>query len=227
MLHKRCTMCSMSSVVPKLSTCCPSRAFAKRRRLSSGMAARFCCVLPAGKRLLLLAPVQPGPESSPSLWAVSHEWSQLSRSRAGLLLGTATCLTRSFPCLQVIGLEKALHFFWEQRIQHFFLRWPDFVRFWNVYYWVAHGSNTIGALLALFFIRPAIYQVRFSVVCFHHDTGKEQHAAVIDRGCMPVLLTLSSLKTPAPALLVVSAEAHCCQAPPLHQRACMLPSCPG
>jgi hypothetical protein len=63
-----------------------------------------------------------------------------------------------FP--QVIGLEKALHFFWEQRIQHFFLRWPDFVRFWNVYYWVAHGSNTIGALLALFFIRPAIYQVR-------------------------------------------------------------------
>jgi PAP2 superfamily len=61
---------------------------------------------------------------------------------------------------QVIGLEKALHFFWEQRIQHFFLRWPDFVRFWNVYYWVAHGSNTIGALLALFFIRPAIYQVR-------------------------------------------------------------------
>lgn len=61
---------------------------------------------------------------------------------------------------QVIGLEQALHFFWEQRIQHFFLRWPDFVRFWNVYYWVAHGSNTIGALLALFFIRPAIYQVR-------------------------------------------------------------------
>jgi hypothetical protein len=61
---------------------------------------------------------------------------------------------------QVIGLEKALRFFWEQRIQHFFLRWPDFVRFWNVYYWVAHGSNTIGALLALFFIRPAIYQVR-------------------------------------------------------------------
>lgn len=60
----------------------------------------------------------------------------------------------------MIGLEKALHFFWEQRIQHFFLRWPDFVRFWNVYYWVAHGSNTIGALLALFFIRPAIYQVR-------------------------------------------------------------------
>lgn len=60
---------------------------------------------------------------------------------------------------QVIWLEKALHFFWEQRIQHFFLQWPDFVRFWNVYYWVAHGSNTIGALLALFFIRPAIYQV--------------------------------------------------------------------
>lgn len=60
---------------------------------------------------------------------------------------------------QVVDLEKALGFFWEQRIQHFFLQWPDFVRFWNVYYWVAHGSNTIAALLALFFIRPAIYQV--------------------------------------------------------------------
>lgn len=59
----------------------------------------------------------------------------------------------------MIGLEKALGYFWEQRIQHFFLQWPDFVRFWNVFYWVAHGSNTIGALLALFFIRPAIYQV--------------------------------------------------------------------
>jgi hypothetical protein len=66
---------------------------------------------------------------------------------------------RFTPTMQVIGLEKALHYFWEERIQHFFLRWPDFVRFWNVYYWVAHGSNTIGALLALFFIRPGIYQV--------------------------------------------------------------------
>ena len=61
--------------------------------------------------------------------------------------------------VQVIHLEKALGYFWEQRIQQFFLYWPDFVRFWNVYYWVAHGSNTIGALLALFFLRPAIYQV--------------------------------------------------------------------
>lgn len=39
------------------------------------------------------------------------------------------------------------------------VQWPDFVRFWNVFYWAAHSSNTIIALLALFFIRPMLYQV--------------------------------------------------------------------
>ncbi len=39
------------------------------------------------------------------------------------------------------------------------VQWPDFVRFWNVFYWAAHSSNTIIALLALFFIRPLLYQV--------------------------------------------------------------------
>ena len=49
------------------------------------------------------------------------------------------------------------------------------MRFWNVYYWVAHGSNTIGALLALFFIRPAIYQVR---VCTHQQSQDEMAISV-------------------------------------------------
>mmetsp|Transcript_6377 Transcript_6377/g.18355 ORF Transcript_6377/g.18355 Transcript_6377/m.18355 type:complete len:433 (-) Transcript_6377:2475-3773(-) len=60
--------------------------------------------------------------------------------------------------LMVINFESNMGFFFEQRIQHYFLQWPDFVRFWNVFYWAAHSSNTIIALLALFFIRPLLYQ---------------------------------------------------------------------
>lgn len=60
--------------------------------------------------------------------------------------------------VMVIKLEQHLGIFFEQRMQRFFLQWPDFVRFWNVFYWTAHSSNTIIALLALFFTQPLLYQ---------------------------------------------------------------------
>ena len=52
--------------------------------------------------------------------------------------------------VQVIGLERRLGSFHEQSVQHWFLRWPDFIRFWNVYYGTAHFVVTVVALVYLF-----------------------------------------------------------------------------
>lgn len=52
--------------------------------------------------------------------------------------------------LQVIGLERRLGSFHEAAIQRRFLRWPDFIEFWNVYYGTAHFVVTVVALVYLF-----------------------------------------------------------------------------
>jgi len=52
--------------------------------------------------------------------------------------------------LEVIDLERRLGTFHEAAVQHWFLRWPDFIRFWNVFYGTAHFIVTVGALVYLF-----------------------------------------------------------------------------
>lgn len=52
--------------------------------------------------------------------------------------------------LEVIDLERRLGTFREESVQDWFLRWPDFVKFWNVFYGTAHFVVTVVALVYLF-----------------------------------------------------------------------------
>jgi len=58
---------------------------------------------------------------------------------------------------RVIRLEKLLGLFHEQRIQEFFLRWPWFVRWLNIYYGTAHFIVTIGVFVLLYWKRPKVF----------------------------------------------------------------------
>src|SRR5690242_9277189 len=46
---------------------------------------------------------------------------------------------------EVIKLEKAVGLFHEETIQHWFLDWSWFMRFWNVFYGTFHFIVPIGA----------------------------------------------------------------------------------
>lgn len=51
---------------------------------------------------------------------------------------------------QIIDFERRLGSFHEESIQDWFLRWPDFVKFWNIFYGTAHFIVTVAALVYLF-----------------------------------------------------------------------------
>jgi hypothetical protein len=59
----------------------------------------------------------------------------------------------------IIQVERALGFFVEPHLQHWYLSLPfhGFIRFWNIYYGSFHFVVTIGALLLLFFRAPERY----------------------------------------------------------------------
>lgn len=59
--------------------------------------------------------------------------------------------------LDVITFEEALGLFHERTIQHWFLSWSWFIRFWNIYYGTFHFIVTAGALVACFRLRPTRY----------------------------------------------------------------------
>jgi len=52
--------------------------------------------------------------------------------------------------VQIIELEQWLGTFHEESIQDWFLRWPNFVKFWNIFYGTAHFVVTVVALVYLF-----------------------------------------------------------------------------
>jgi hypothetical protein len=60
---------------------------------------------------------------------------------------------------RVIALEQRLGLFHEQAVQSWFLGWPWFLRFWNVYYGTLHFVITIAVLLALFRRWPTAYRL--------------------------------------------------------------------
>jgi len=60
----------------------------------------------------------------------------------------------------VIELEKALGFFWEERIQAAFLGWHSWIVLWNIFYASAHNTVTIFVIFFLFFQNPAAYNRR-------------------------------------------------------------------
>ncbi|HEX2700859.1 MAG TPA: phosphatase PAP2 family protein [Acidimicrobiales bacterium] len=68
--------------------------------------------------------------------------------------------------VDVIALERRLGAFRERSIQHWFLRWPDFVRFWNVFYGTAHFVVTVVALVYMFRRMSARYPLwRNTLAC--------------------------------------------------------------
>jgi hypothetical protein len=52
--------------------------------------------------------------------------------------------------IDIIDLERRLGTFHEESIQDWFLQWPDFVKFWNVFYGTAHFVVTVVALVYMF-----------------------------------------------------------------------------
>ena len=68
--------------------------------------------------------------------------------------------------LQVIGLERRLGSFHEESIQDWYLRWPDFIKFWNIFYGTAHFVVTVVALVYLFRRMSARYPLwRNTLAC--------------------------------------------------------------
>ena len=66
----------------------------------------------------------------------------------------------------VIDLERRLGSFREQQIQDWFLRWPGFIKFWNVFYGTAHFIVTVVALVYMFRRMSARYPLwRNTLAC--------------------------------------------------------------
>jgi hypothetical protein len=59
---------------------------------------------------------------------------------------------------QMIELERAIGLFHEETVQHWFLDWSWFMRFWNVFYGTFHFIVPIAALLYLFHRVPEHYR---------------------------------------------------------------------
>jgi hypothetical protein len=58
---------------------------------------------------------------------------------------------------RVIAVERAIGTFHERYVQHLFLGWREFIRFWDVYYGTFHFVVTVVALVWLFKRMPARY----------------------------------------------------------------------
>lgn len=67
---------------------------------------------------------------------------------------------------EIIALERSLGLFHEQTIQSWFLDWPWFLRFWNVFYGTFHFVVTIGALAWLFVRHARDYRVWRNTLAF-------------------------------------------------------------
>jgi PAP2 superfamily len=66
----------------------------------------------------------------------------------------------------VIDIERTLGLFHEESIQGFFLDWPRFIQFWNVFYGTFHFAVTIGVLVWLFFRWRPQYAVWRNTLAF-------------------------------------------------------------
>ncbi|NOX29954.1 MAG: hypothetical protein GXP35_07900, partial [Actinobacteria bacterium] len=58
---------------------------------------------------------------------------------------------------RIINLEKWLGTFQEQTIQSWFLAYPWFIQFWNVYYGTAHFVVTLSVFILLFIKRSDVF----------------------------------------------------------------------
>jgi len=58
----------------------------------------------------------------------------------------------------VLAVEKALGFFWEEKIQGAFLDYHGWIKLWNIFYGTMHNVVTISTILYLFFMKPVAYQ---------------------------------------------------------------------
>ncbi len=67
---------------------------------------------------------------------------------------------------RVIRLEQWLGIFREQEVQSWFLGWPWFLRFWNIYYGTLHFVVPIGVLVVLFRRWPADYRLWRNTLAF-------------------------------------------------------------
>jgi len=67
---------------------------------------------------------------------------------------------------RVIQLEQWLGLFHEQQVQSWFLAWPWFLRFWNIYYGTLHFIVPIVVLIALFRRWPAAYRLWRNTLAF-------------------------------------------------------------
>ena len=66
----------------------------------------------------------------------------------------------------VIRVERDLHLFHEQQIQHWFLGWRAFIQFWNLFYGTFHFVVTAGCIVWLFVRFPERYRRwRNALVC--------------------------------------------------------------
>jgi hypothetical protein len=74
----------------------------------------------------------------------------LQGSASGTGLTSSATRTAYAHARSIIHLERDLHLFHEQSIQHVFIHAKLFLQFWNVYYGTAHFVITAGALIWLF-----------------------------------------------------------------------------
>ena len=80
----------------------------------------------------------------------------LSRNTAGSAMEGSTEVALAHA-EQVIEIEKAFGFFWEQNIQEAFLGWHSWIVLWNIFYASAHNTVTIFVIFFLFFQNPVAY----------------------------------------------------------------------
>jgi PAP2 superfamily len=81
----------------------------------------------------------------------------LQGSAAGTGAASKATQTAFSHARAVIHVERDLHLFHEQSVQHLFIHAKLFLQFWNVYYGTAHFVVTVGALIWLFRRDPDRY----------------------------------------------------------------------
>lgn len=76
---------------------------------------------------------------------------QLGRAFTAVTIVEGTVHVARRHALQLIELEKKLHIFWELPIQHFFMGYPNLMRYINWLYSFIHIPGTIAFLVWLFY----------------------------------------------------------------------------
>src|SRR5690242_10058358 len=67
---------------------------------------------------------------------------------------------------KVIRIERLFGLFKEQALQHFFLSWTWFIKFWDVYYGTFHFVVSIGVLIWAFYRIPHRYALWRNTLAF-------------------------------------------------------------